>query len=51
MKSFNLFRGRVLIGLFPYWLGVGTHITRPYLVIDAGFVKLMAVMKGYWTTA
>lgn len=47
MKTFGLFRGRLLIGIFPYWIGIGTHITRPYHVIDLGLVKFMWVMKGY----
>lgn len=35
---------RVMIGLFPYWLGVKYRRGSRYSVIDLGYLKLM-VMK------
>lgn len=40
--SFLLGNGRVIVGIFAYWLGVHCRLNRKdYWAIDLGFLKLL----------
>lgn len=40
-KTATLFRGRLIIGLFNYWIGFSNRDIGSYRVIDCGMVKFM----------